>query len=125
MMNPGVMLILLLHLNKILAIPAIEVNLRKQPFMVATSKVEMITDFAVLEGGTSLTKLPPSFTICSSISSAAFTSAIGPFQLMRENGQPWITVIIFVPEKDATAHFVTTLVSQQLGICLLLSLSMP
>ena len=44
MMNPGVMLILLLHLNKILAIPAIEVNLRKQPFMVATSKVEMITD---------------------------------------------------------------------------------
>ena len=58
-MNPGVMLILLLHLNKILAIPAIEVNLRKQPFMVATSKVEMITDFAVLEGGTSLARLPP------------------------------------------------------------------
>ena len=74
-----------------------------------------VTDFAVLAGnnlGNNLGNLPPEFTICSSIASNAFLGSLSFFQLLYENGEPWVTVKTrFGIEKDATQHRFQTFVS--------------
>ena len=74
-----------------------------------------VTDFAVLTGnnqGNKLGNLPPEFTICSSIASNAFLGSLSFFQLLYENGEPWVTVKTrFGIEKDATQHRFQTFVS--------------
>ena len=70
-----------------------------------------VTDFAVLTGN-NLGNLPPEFTICSSIASNAFLGSLSFFQLLFENGEPWVTVKTrFGIEKDATQHRFQTFVS--------------
>ena len=58
---------------------------------------ELVTDFAILTGNT-LGKLPDDFTICSSVDSRA------PFQLLYENGKPWISVHFKSVQKDSRHH---------------------
>ena len=82
-----------------------------------------VTDFAVLTGNNQgnnlgnnldnkLGNLPPEFTICSSIASNAFLGSLSFFQLLYENGEPWVTVKTrFGIEKDATQHRFQTFVS--------------
>ena len=78
-----------------------------------------VTDFAVLTRNNQgnnldnkLGNLPPEFTICSSIASNAFLGSLSFFQLLYENGEPWVTVKTrFGIEKDATQHRFQTFVS--------------
>ena len=58
---------------------------------------ELVTDFAILTDNT-LGKLPGDFTICSSVDSRA------PFQLLYENGKPWISVHFKSVQKDSRYH---------------------
>ena len=58
---------------------------------------ELVTDFAILTGNT-LGKLPGDFTICSSVDSRA------PFQLLYEDGKPWISVHFKSVQKDSRYH---------------------
>ena len=58
---------------------------------------ELVTDFAILTGNT-LGKLSGDFTICSSVDSRA------PFQLLYENGKPWISVHFKSVQKDSRHH---------------------
>ena len=65
------------------------------------STEQLITDYAVLAGA-DLKPLPPDFTICSSVSSAAFTTALSFFQLLQSNGDPWINLFVVVPPANRT-----------------------
>ena len=55
---------------------------------------EVVTDFAVLSGSNLDQHLPDDITICSSVTTGgAWTAVLSPFQLMGENGEPWISFI--------------------------------
>ena len=84
------------------AISAIDTGLG--PIMYGPER--LIRDFAALTDN-NLDKLPPAFTICSSISTKAFTGGIYPFQLLRSDGTPWISVRFHAPEKSAKFHRLT------------------
>ena len=89
------------------AIPAVDNGIGTQVLLPE----QKITDFAVLTGN-NLGNLPPEFTICSSIASNAFLGSLSFFQLLYENGEPWVTVKTrFGIEKDATQHRFQTFVS--------------
>ena len=74
---------------------------------------ENITDFAVLTGN-NLDNLPPNFTICSSVSSGAFLGYISPFQLLYQNGKPWITIKVDAALRETTHHQMNIYVSFRL-----------
>ena len=64
----------------------------------------MITDFAVLTLNNPDVNLPSDFTICSSVSSDTFLGFLSPFQLVQEDGTPWISVRIEPAQKDSRRH---------------------
>ena len=65
---------------------------------------EKISDFAILTGE-NLDNLPPDFTICSSVASAAFLSTSSPFQLLYpDHKKPWISIYFYGPQKGSTLH---------------------
>ena len=74
---------------------------------------EKITDFAVLTGN-NLDNLPPDFTICSSVASGAFLGYISPFQLLYQNGKPWITIKVDAALRETTHHQMNIYVSFRL-----------
>ena len=69
----------------------------------------IVTDFAVLAGN-NLANLPPDLTICSSLASGPF-GLYGPlssFQLLYQDGKPWVSIYIYPPQqKDTTHHRMT------------------
>ena len=64
----------------------------------------MITDFAVLTLNNPDVNLPSDFTICSSVSSDTFLGFLSPFQLVHQDGTPWISVRIEPAQKDSRRH---------------------
>ena len=86
-----------------LAIPAIDTGLG----VVPPGPEESVKDIAVLIED-NLASLPSSFTICSSISTDAFTTGLSPFLMTRESGEPWITFSIWPPNKGSTMQRIQT-----------------
>ena len=79
----------------------------------------VVNDFAVLTGN-NLGTLPPDFTICSSIATRAFLGGhIAPFQLLYNDGKPWISVYADVHHKYQTKHKIIFYVSFSLHLLLL------
>ena len=83
---------------------------------------ELVTDFAILTDNT-LGKLPDDFTICSSVDSRA------PFQLLYENGKPWISVHFKSVQKDSRYHrmifFVSTSTRPNIRLSLTKTIDFP
>ena len=101
---------LLVHTSLANAIPVIDNGLGE---MVLLPEAK-ITDFAVLNRS-NLGSLPPDFTICSSLATAAFLSTLSPFQLLYQNKKPWIN-IVFISQKDSTQHRIIVYVSFMLHL---------
>ena len=75
-----------------------------------------VTDFATLSGSNT-DNLPSDFTVCSSVTSGgAFTGPIAPFQLLHENGEPWIGMFFMTNEKNITNQQIWLLVSSRLNL---------
>ena len=75
-----------------------------------------VTDFATLSGSNT-DSLPSDFTVCSSVTSGgAFTGPIAPFQLLHENGEPWIGMFFMTNEKNITNQQIWLLVSSRLNL---------
>ena len=75
-----------------------------------------VTDFATLSGSNT-DNLPSDFTVCSSVTSGgAFTGPIAPFQLLHENGEPWIGMLFMTNEKNITNQQIWLLVSSRLNL---------
>ena len=73
---------------------------------------EVVTDFAVLSGSNLDQHLPDDITICSSVTTGgAWTAAVSPFQLMGDNGEPWISFIFYSMGADVTRHEIWLYVS--------------
>ena len=73
---------------------------------------EVVTDFAVLSGSNLDQHLPDDITICSSVTTGgAWTAIVSPFQLLGENGEPWISLIFYGSGVDATRHEIWLYVS--------------
>ena len=71
----------------------------------------MVTDFAVLSGSKS-DNLPGEITICSSVTtSGAYTEVLSPFQLLHQNGEPWISLFAYVRANNFTHHQIWLMVS--------------
>ena len=70
---------------------------------------QLITDYAVLAGD-NLKALPPDFTICSSVSLAAFTTALSFFQLLQSNGDPWINLFVVAGGTNKTFSLIELMV---------------
>ena len=85
------------------AIPAIDTGIG----VVPPGPEESVQDIAVLTKDT-LANLPSNFTICSSISTDAFTTGLSPFLMTRESGEPWITFSIWPPNKGSTKQRIQT-----------------
>ena len=85
------------------AIPAIDTGLG----VVPPGPEESVQDIAVLTKD-NLANLPSNFTICSSISTDAFTTGLSPFLMTRESGEPWITFSIWPPNKGSTKQRIQT-----------------
>ena len=88
------------------SIPAIDTGLG----LVPPGPEESVKDFAILSDDL-VTDLPSKFTICSSISTDAFTTGLSPFLLTRESGEPWITFAIWPPNKGSTMQRIQTKVA--------------
>ena len=101
---------LLVHTSLANAIPVIDNGLGE---MILLPEAK-ITDFAVLNRS-NLGSLPPDFTICSSLATAAFLSTLSPFQLLYQNKKPWIN-IVFISQKDSTQHRIIVYVSFMLHL---------
>ena len=71
---------------------------------------QLITDYAVLAEGENLKVLPPNFTICSSVSSAAFTTALSFFQLLLPNEKPWLNLFAVAGGTNMTRSMVELMV---------------
>ena len=71
-----------------------------------------IRDFAIFTDN-SLDNLPEPFTICSSIATKSFIGGLSPFQLLHEDGKPWISVNFEATDKSATFHHITITVSKK------------
>ena len=63
----------------------------------------VVNNYAVLSSD-NLGTLPEDITICSSIATRAFLGFMSPFQLLYENGKPWITVRTDLALKHSTLH---------------------
>ena len=85
------------------AIPAIDTGIG----VVPPGPEESVKDIAVLTKD-NLANLPSNFTICSSISTDAFTTGLSPFLMTRESGEPWITFSIWPPNKGSTKQRIQT-----------------
>ena len=85
------------------AIPAIDTGIG----VVPPGPEESVQDIAVLTKD-SLANLSSNFTICSSISTDAFTTGLSPFLMTRESGEPWITFSIWPPNKGSTKQRIQT-----------------
>ena len=74
---------------------------------------EVVTDFAVLsDSNLDDQHLPDDITICSSVTTGgAWTAILSPFQLMAENGEPWISFIFYSNGLDVTRHEIWLYVS--------------
>ena len=92
------------------AIPAIDTGIG----VVPPGPEESVQDIAVLTKDT-LANLPSNFTICSSISTDAFTTGLSPFLMTRESGEPWITFSIWPPNKASTMQRIQTKVMDELS----------
>ena len=69
-----------------------------------------VTGFALLSGS-NLENLPEHFTICSSVTTGgAYTESMSPFQLLHENGEPWIS-FLFYADHNNTHHHILIFVS--------------
>ena len=90
------------------SIPAIDTGLG----LVPPGPEESVKDFAILSDDDLVTDLPSKFTICSSISTDAFTTGLSPFLLTRESGVPWITFAIWPPNKGSTMQRIQTKVAE-------------
>ena len=88
------------------AVPTIDTELG--PTLITGPK-ETIKDFAILNQ--TLGKLPTNFTLCSSVTTDALTGRLNPFQLLQDNGEPWITFFIFAAQRTATQHRIMIMVS--------------
>ena len=64
---------------------------------------ELIKDFAILTDSR-LEDVPSAFTICSSLSTKAFSGGVSPFQLLHKDGKSWISVHFRPAAKEATFH---------------------
>ena len=95
--------ILLVVPSLVLAIPAIDTGLG----VVPPGPEESVKDIAVMIED-NLARLPSNFTICSSISTDAFTTGLSPFLMTRESGEPWITFSIWPPNKGSTKQRIQT-----------------
>ena len=93
-----------------LAIPAIDTGLG----VVPPGPEESVKDIAVLIED-NLASLPSNFTVCSSISTDAFTTGLSPFLMTRESGEPWITFSIWPPNKASTMQRIQTKVMDELS----------
>ena len=94
------------------AMPAIDNGLGEQLY----GPEKVVTDFATLSGSNS-DSLPSDFTICSSVTTGgAFTGPIAPFQLLHENGEPWIGMLFMTNEKNITNQQIWLLVSSRLNL---------
>lgn len=95
-----------------IAMPAIDNGMSEHIF----GPEKVVYDFAVLSGS-NIDNLPDSFTVCSSVTSGgAFTGPISPFQLLHENGEPWISMIFMTNEKNITNQQIWLLVSSRLNL---------
>ena len=71
----------------------------------------LVTGFATLSGS-NIDDLPDDFTICSSTTTGgAYTESLSPFQLLHENGEPWITVLFYTDHINVTHHHFLIFVS--------------
>ena len=94
------------------AMPAIDNGMDSHVF----GPERVVTDFAVLSDSNT-DNLPSDFTVCSSVTSGgAFTGPIAPFQLMHENGEPWIGMLFMTNEKNITNQQIWLLVSSRLNL---------
>ena len=84
-------LLQLLALSSItIAMPAIDNGMGEMVY----GPEGVVTDFAVLSASNFDDNLPDEFTICSSVTTGgAWTGVISPFQLLHENGEPWVSLI--------------------------------
>ena len=94
------------------AMPAIDNGMDSHVF----GPERAVTDFAVLSDSNT-DNLPSDFTVCSSVTSGgAFTGPIAPFQLLHENGEPWIGMLFMTNEKNITNQQIWLLVSSRLNL---------
>ena len=94
------------------AMPAIDNGMDSHVF----GPERVVTDFAVLSDSNT-DNLPSDFTVCSSVTSGgAFTGPIAPFQLLHENGEPWIGMLFMTNEKNITNQQIWLLVSSRLNL---------
>ena len=95
------------------AIPALDNGMDSHVF----GPERVVTDYATLSGSNNDDSLPSDFTVCSSVTSGgAFTGPIAPFQLLHENGQPWIGMLFMTNEKNITNQQIWLLVSSRLDL---------
>ena len=93
------------------AMPAIDNGLGEQLY----GPEKVVTDFAVLSG-INFENVPDDITICSSVTSGgAWTGPISPFQLLHENGKPWVSLVFLADTKKIT-HQIWLHVSSILAI---------
>ena len=98
---------LLIHASMALAMQAVDSGVGEYTF----GPERVVTDFAVLSGGT-FDDLPVNITICSSVTSGkAFTGTISPFQLTHQNGDSWIYLGFYAVSKNITHHHMLLYVS--------------
>ena len=99
---------LLIPVSFIYAIPAIDTGMGPPSY----GPEGLISNFAVFKDS-NIENLPAAFTICSSATTEAFASSIYPFQLLHDDGRPWITVNFHAAEKSSTFHRLTIDVSKK------------
>ena len=103
----SISLFLLIHASMALAMQAVDSGVGEYTF----GPERVVTDFAVLSGGT-FDDLPVNITICSSVTSGkAFTGTISPFQLTHQNGDSWIYLGFYAVSKNITHHHMLLYVS--------------
>ena len=105
---------LLVHASLATAIPVLDNGMGEK----VSGPESVVNDFAVLTGN-NLGTLPPDFTICSSIATRAFLGFMAPFQLLYNDGKPWITVRTDLALKHQTKHKIIFYVSFRLHLLLL------
>ena len=82
-----------------IAMPSIDTGVG--PFTAGPE--ETIQDFAILTND-DLGNLPGNFIICTSVSTDALLGRLHPFQLLHDNGKPWVTFAILPALKHSTQH---------------------
>ena len=94
-----------------IAMPAIDNGMGEQLY----GPERVVTEFAVLSDS-NLDDLPDDITLCSSVTTGgAWTGPISPFQLLHENGEPWVS-LVFLADTKKTTHQIWLHVSSILAI---------